>query len=53
MIIASKVHFFTILQDLKVFKPDFCLSLAKLGFPTHISLYLPHNKFELLNVGSF
>ena len=24
MIIASKVHFFTILQVLKVFKPDFC-----------------------------
>ena len=57
MIIAYKVHFFTILQVLKVFKPDFCQTLdlrsQTCGFHTHIPLYLPHNKFELFNVGSF
>ena len=30
MIIASKVHFFTILQVLKVFKPDFRLKVPNL-----------------------
>ena len=47
MIIVSKVHFFTILQVLKVFKPDFSPNLVFML--TYPSTY-PTCKFELFKV---